>query len=82
MLVTVEEAAGEARERCQSGERDDEAEEGALADHAASPFGEGSTRGASRVGSVSRVVGDCPAHVFPRSGGWYEGSEALGRSWS
>ena len=40
-LVAVEEAATEAREGRERGERDDKAEQIALADHAANPFGEG-----------------------------------------
>jgi len=40
-LVAVEEAATEAREGGERGERNDETEQIALADHAAIPFGEG-----------------------------------------
>ena len=69
MLVAVEEAAAEARERGEGSERDDEAEESALADHDRISFRERCARARLRSWVSSRFLDDHPARCRPPNGG-------------
>ena len=69
VLVAVEPGAGEARERRERRERDGEAENSALADHAAMSFREEVPARMPRVFVCSSVVGDPSAIRRPPNGG-------------
>src|SRR3954466_16297034 len=68
VLVAVEEAAREARERGERADRHDETKKGALADHDACPFERGSAHEVRRAGDCSPVLGHRRGHVVRRKG--------------
>src|SRR3954466_12945513 len=76
VLVAVEEAAREARERGERADRHDETKKGALADHDACPFERGSAHEVRRGGDCSPSSRSSARACRPPEGG-LEGAERV-----